>query len=458
MKKLFSTTALIALITTLFIAAPTASYAATKTQSATVSLVGSPRVGDNLIANVTGLKSGTRTTYTWKVNGVATSNESSLFLADGTFSGATIVLSIVGKKSGYKDWKYTSPSIIEGAITRLSNGSISGDPLAGEGQELTANCGTFLPELGDAVGKSSCSYQWKANGTTLGGETADTLALADSLIGQNISVVVTVSSDAMADKTYSYTLAAPIKGLLAVTADPAFSEATLVGDTVDITSAPTYNVDPASYSVQWYRGTKKISGATDSSYTLVAADWHKLISVTIKATKPNYETVSQNWTAVSYVLKVTTKTGAALKGYTAWDSCDYYDESSYDCYGSNSNKYANGLNYNWNGSDDYTHMNLSNYAPVSSDSVISWRAIIKGTVTKWLDVYVGTATDEGISYADYDTYNFYTSSGTWKTQWTTAAPTDDGLYHFWVQANDEDTSVWGTFTVKSVQIEVQYIG
>lgn len=457
MKKIFSATLLIALVTSLLAAAPTASYAATKKQTATVSFVGSPRIGDSIIPTITGLKSGTNSTYKWKVNGAVVSNEQSLYLDDTTPAGASIVLSIVGKKSGYKDWTYTSPTFTEGAITRLTNGSVSGDALAGDGQTVTANCGTFLPDLGDGSGQSTCSYQWKANGTDIAGEVTGTLALGANLIGQNISVIATVSSNGMSDRTFSYSLTGVVKGLLEVTADPTFSDASLVGDNVEVT-APTYNVDPTSYKIQWYRGTKKISGATDSSYTLVAADWHKQISVTITASKANYVNTVDTWTAVDYVLKLTSKIGAAINGYRAWDSCDYYDESSYDCWGSNSSKYANGENWNYNGSDDYTNMNLSNYSPVSTDSIISWRAIIKGTVSKYLDVYVGTATDEGVDYDNYDDAVFYANSGTWKTNWSTAAPTDDGLLHFWVQANDSDTSVWGTFTVKSVQIEVQYIG
>ena len=457
MKKFFSATLLIALVTSLLATAPTASYAATKKQTATVSFVGSPRIGDSIISTVTGLKSGTRNTYKWKVNGVVVSNEPTLYLDNSTPSGASIVLSILGKKSGYKDWTYTSPTFTEGAITRLANGSVSGDALAGDGQTVTASCGTFLPDLGDNSGQATCSYQWKANGTDIAGEVTDTLALGENLIGQNISVVTTVSSDGMADRTFSYSLTGVVKGLLAVTADPTFTEASLVGDTVEV-AAPSYSADPDNYRIQWYRGTKKISGATGTSYDLVAADWHKQISVTITAMKANYADSVQNWTAVDYVLKVTSKVGPALNGYRAWDSCDYYDVSSYDCWGSNSNKYANGMNMNYNGSDDYTNMNLSNYSPVSTDSIISWRAIIKGTVSKYLDIYVGTATDEGVDFDNYDDAVFYANSGTWKTSWTTTAPTDDGLLHFWVQANDSDTYVFGTFTVKSVQIEVQYIG
>ena len=57
-------------------------------------------------------------------------------------------------------------------------------------------------------------------------------------------------------------------------------------------TASVTNTNSASLSYQWYRGSSAISGATGSSYALVAADANSIMKVVVTATKTNYNNAS----------------------------------------------------------------------------------------------------------------------------------------------------------------------
>lgn len=410
-------------------------------------------MGDSLIANVEGLRAGTNTTYVWTVNGSVISRESSLYLGQPEYTSASIKLSITGKKSGFKDFKYTSPVITEGAITRIKEGSVSGQAVVRENSVLTATCGTFVPPIGLESANSQCDYQWKADGTNIDGATGENLALTENLIGKTISVITTVSSVAMASQTYAVNAPQKPVGEITSVTQPTFSGDGMVDSVQTLETAPTFNTDGVTLTYQWYRGATKIKNATAPQYVLTSADWHKAISLQITASKANYIKSVETWAVQEYVRKLITKSGNTLSGYAAWDSCDYDYYISYDCWKHTNNaKWAcawNDENYD----DDYTLMNLSGYAPAISGQIIEWRAVLTGSIGNVGGILVTNSADEGMEFLDVNSSVYYESGTTWRSSWSTLAPTSDGLFHVGVY-----TGSYGGFIVKSLKIEVRYIG
>ena len=447
MKKVLSALLGLTLIFVSLVANQQVATDAPAAQSILVDITGSPRVDGTLYANVSGQRSGTRITYAWKVNNLASGTSSSLTIPAAT-TGTVIQLTVQAKKSGYRDFKYTSPAIRIGEISQIKSGLITGEMLTG--QTLTATCGLYVPVLGSGLGQSSCEYQWKADGFDIEDETSATLVLTDSMIGQHISVATTVSASQLADKTTVITRDSAVIGSMSMSVDPSFSGVGLVGSTLSVETSAEWNVTPDSVTYQWYRSGTKIPRATGSTYVLAAADWHKRITVQIKASRANYEADTTVWEVSARVLKETIKTSTASTGYYAWDSCEYENYDSYDCWKHTSNSsWACG----WNEADyddDFTLMNLSVKSPVALGTISSWRAVITGTTSSSL--VITPASDEGMEYLDTDYMAYFNSSGTWRSQWSSTPATDDNYLHFGIY-----TSSYGGFVVKSVKIEVRYI-
>lgn len=447
MKKALSALIGLTLVFVSLVTTQQAANAAPKAQSIAVEVTGSPRVDGTLYANVSGQRPGTRLTYAWQVNSVAAGTSSSLTIP-AAVPGTSVQLTVQAKKSGYKDFKYTSPIIRIGEISQIKAGLISGEMLTG--QTLTAECGVYVPTVGNGLGQSTCSYQWKADGFNIDGETSNTLFLTENMIGQHISVATTVSATQLNSITTVSTKESAVVGDMSMTAEPSFSGAGLVGSTVSVETDPEWAQGADYVTYQWYRSGSKISRAIYRDYVLTASDWHKRITVKITASKYSYQDHSTVWEVAAYVMKWATKTSASLSGYNAWDSCEYYEYSSYDCW-----KHTTNSNWAcaWNEDDyedDYTFMNLSVKSPVSLGAVTEWRAVITGTTS--VDIVITPGSDEGMEFLDTNYMATASSSGTWRSQWSNTPPTGDNLFHFGIWTNS-----YGGFIVKSAKIEVRYL-
>ncbi|TXH10051.1 MAG: hypothetical protein E6R04_06365 [Spirochaetes bacterium] len=141
---------------------------------------------------------------------------------------------------------------------------------------------------GDAVpfGTLSCSsgvwtgsptptitYQWKANGSNISGETASTTVLPESYIGQTITCTVTATnSEGSATKTTAG-VALGAGADPANTAVPTISGNLYEGGLLTATPGVWTGSPTPTISRQWYRGASTlITGATGLNYTAQNAD------------------------------------------------------------------------------------------------------------------------------------------------------------------------------------------
>ncbi|MDO9407577.1 hypothetical protein [Patulibacter sp.] len=153
------------------------------------------------------------------------------------------------------------------------------------GQTLTCAPGTW-------TGTPSFTYAWRRGGTPVATGASYALVAADA--GQPITCVVTGTNGAGSSSATSAAVtpaaapttpttpttpvAAPVN-----TARPGIQGTTVVGNTLTGTQGSFSNT-PTGYAYQWRRDGAAITGATGTTYALVAADAGRTISFAVTAT------------------------------------------------------------------------------------------------------------------------------------------------------------------------------
>ena len=270
-------------------------------------ITGTAQVGETLtadtlsIADADGLSDAIYS-YQW----VSNDGTSDTNIAGATNSTYTLVAAAEGKtikvRVSFTDDAANAESLTSAATETVSfavqqqigNSPATGAPsisgTAQVGETLTAD----TPGISDSDGLANVtiSYQWVANDgtsdTDIAGATDSTYTLVANDEGKTIKVRVSLTSAATA--TVSYAVQQQIANSPA-TGAPTISGAAQVGETLTADTSGISDSDGlanVTISYQWVAndGTSDtdIAGATDSSYTVVAADEGKIIKVRVSFT------------------------------------------------------------------------------------------------------------------------------------------------------------------------------
>lgn len=220
--------------------------------------------------------------YQWMRSGSpvpgATAEKYKLVQAD---VGHVMYARVTGSKSGYASTAVaTKPSgIIKELTVTGQQPTISGS--ATVGHTLKSAVGTWTKD-------AKISYQWLRNGSPISGATASTYKLVVADTGTKLSLTVKGTKDryVTAQKTSTQTGAA-YRGWIEQT-----KTAWIHGGHMDgfhMTARDiAFNTGGATVSYQWLRNGAPIAGATKTLYILTGADVGQVVSLRIKATKPNY--------------------------------------------------------------------------------------------------------------------------------------------------------------------------
>ena len=266
------------------------------------------------------------------------------WMADGanitgaTASTFTLTQAQVGKaitvKASYTDLFGTAESVTSQATGLVANindapvGSVTISGTATQGNTLTAgNNITDADGIPVAPAPGALTYQWRANGVDITGATASTYTLTQAEVGKTITVKASYTDlyNTPESRTSSATAAvantndAPV-GTVTITGTAATGHVLTASN--NITDADGIPVAPAAgaISYQWYAGGVAITGATGTTYTPVAADATKVITVMASYTDlyNTPETVTSAATAAvvanSAPTGTVTITGTAIQG------------------------------------------------------------------------------------------------------------------------------------------------
>ena len=187
-------------------------------------------------------------------------------------------------QSSWASWGKTYTLNISGVLTATPVPTISGT--AKVGSVLTVKAGTWSPA------PVTLKYQWLRNGKTISGATASTYKLVAADGGSKITVKVTGSKTGYNSVAKaSAAVSVPLVSLTA-TPVPTIAGTAKVGSVLTA-KAGTWSPAPVTLKYQWLRNGKTISGATASTYKLLAADGGSKITVTVTGSKANYKAVTK---------------------------------------------------------------------------------------------------------------------------------------------------------------------
>jgi hypothetical protein len=199
-------------------------------------------------------------------------------------NGKKISVKVTGSLPGYSSASRTSAqvTVAAGSLTSAVP-TISGT--AKVGSTLTAKPGTWGPS------GVKLAYQWLREGSAISGATSSTYKLAVADAGKKVSVKVTGSLGGYSSVSKTSAQVSVAAGSLA-SAVPTISGTAKVGST--LTAKPgSWGPSGVKLAYQWLRDGSAISGATSSTYKLVAADAGKKISVKVTGTLAGYTTASK---------------------------------------------------------------------------------------------------------------------------------------------------------------------
>jgi hypothetical protein len=255
-------------------------------QAPNPTISGTPTVGETLTA-VTGtwVPTPESFSYQWFSNGApiagATAAAYTLTAAEA-WTGVQV--QVTAHLALYTDTTRTSEGVgVQAAtLTNTTPPAVTGIPRVGA--TLTAQNGTW------SATPDSYAYQWFLNGIAVDGATAQTFVPAVSAHGQ-VAQVLVAASKAGHTVAYSFSQATPMieaEKTLFNTALPTIDDTTpMVGETLHATSG-TWDPADAAFSYAWLANGVPISGATSSSYVVVAGDEGKALSVLVIAAKADY--------------------------------------------------------------------------------------------------------------------------------------------------------------------------
>lgn len=151
----------------------------------------------------------------------------------------------------------------------------------------TATTGSVLScSTGTWTGSpTSYAYQWKRNGVTIAGATANTYTLQVADEGQAITCTVTATNAGGSTAATSNTVtpsAAPTAP--ANTVAPAITGTAQTGQTLTCSAGTWTGTPTITYAYQWKRNGTNIAGATASTYVLQVADEGQSVKCTVTAT------------------------------------------------------------------------------------------------------------------------------------------------------------------------------
>ena len=149
---------------------------------------------------------------------------------------------------------------------------------AERGETLTSTTGTW-----SGTGTITYAYQWKRSGANISGATSSTYVLVAADDNAFITCNITATDDTGSRSKLSNSLGPVLAAPLSLTA-PVASGTAQVGQTLSTTDGTWQGIATITFAYQWRRDAVNISGATSSTYTLVAADYTTDVDCVVTAT------------------------------------------------------------------------------------------------------------------------------------------------------------------------------
>lgn len=254
--------------------------------SSTPTITGTAKVGYTLTANAgTWGPSPVTLAYQWNRAGAAIAGATgSTYALTAADQGKAITVTVTGSKTGYNSVAKTSAATAAVAAGTLTYSTPTITGTLNVGSTLTANPGAWGPA------PVTLSYQWYRSGVAVTGATATTYALTSTDAGKQMSVRVTGTKAGYQGFYATSASTAAIGGATLAYSTPTITGTVKYGYT--LTANPGAWTEGTSFTYQWYRSGRAISGATASTYKLNSLDRFDTMSVRVIGSKAGYSSVT----------------------------------------------------------------------------------------------------------------------------------------------------------------------
>ena len=296
-------------------AATAAVTAANSPATGAPTITGTARVGETLTASTTGISDSdglTNATFTCQcikldsnlndsdISG-ATSSTYTLVAGDAD-TGIKVRVSFTDDR-GNTESLTTEAALIVTAANSPATGAPTISGTAQVGETLTASTSGISDS--DGLTSATFTYQWLADDASISGATGSTYTLVAADSGKAIKVQVSFTDDRGNTESLTSVVTAAVTAVNSpATGAPTISGTAQAGETLTASTTGITDSDGltnATFTYQWLADDAAISGATGSTYTLVAADSGKAIKVQVSFTDDAGNTESLTSAATSAV-------------------------------------------------------------------------------------------------------------------------------------------------------------
>jgi len=194
---------------------------------------------------------------------------------------------------------------IQGVFTSAPAPVVVGRALLGS--TLTVDTGEWVPA------PQAMSIQWLRDGLAVPSATTKEYAVTEADYGHTLSVRVAVTLDGYVPTTKLSVAGTLVRNSFTDTPVPVISGEATVGETLTVATGD-WEPTPDSLTLQWYRGSSAIAGATGTSYELTADDFQQSMSVRVTGSKTAYVWASVASVATDPVRDQWTDTPVTIEG------------------------------------------------------------------------------------------------------------------------------------------------
>jgi hypothetical protein len=180
---------------------------------------------------------------------------------------------------------------------------------------LSCTTGTWT-----GVGTITYAYQWRRNGANITGATSSTYTLVVADDDADINCVVT-ATDNEGSSSRSSNVVGPVLGDPLNLTLPSITGTATVRETLTVSNGTWQGIATITFAYQWRKNGVNISGATNSTYTLLDADYNSNIDCIVTATNSLGSTpATAPQTAAIAGLAPTIDTAPVISGSTSLGS------------------------------------------------------------------------------------------------------------------------------------------
>lgn len=204
--------------------------------------------------------------------------------------GKPIRVRVTYKRSGYVSVSRYSAftGAIEPGIIAVTPKLDDTTPVVGQVLKITdaTSIGSWNPS------DATAGYQWYRDTTAIPGATEATYEVQSADVGKAIKVKVTGSKDGYASVAKTSAASSDVvKGTFTTKPAPTIEGELTVGSTLTAVHGD-WSPAPTSFTYAWYRSGTAITGQAASTYTVVAADAGRTITVKVTAVRSGFTSAS----------------------------------------------------------------------------------------------------------------------------------------------------------------------